>query len=57
MEKITWADYMRNEKVLQNVKKERNILQKIKRHVTKLIGHILRRNYFLKHVFERKIEG
>jgi hypothetical protein len=47
---------MRNEKLLQRVKKERNILQTIQRRVAKWIGHILRRNCFLKHVFEGKIE-
>jgi hypothetical protein len=31
MEKISWTDHMRNEDVLHTVKKERNILQTIKR--------------------------
>jgi len=31
MEKISWTDRERNEEVLQRVKKERNIVQTIKR--------------------------
>jgi hypothetical protein len=30
MQKITWADHVRNEKVSQRVKEERNILHRIK---------------------------
>jgi len=44
---ITWADHMRNEKVLQRVKKERNILRTTKRRVANWIGHILCRSCFL----------
>jgi hypothetical protein len=47
---------MRNENVLQKVKKKKNILQTIKRSVANWIGHILRKNCFLKHVFEGKID-
>jgi hypothetical protein len=47
---------MRNEKLSQRVKKDRNILQTVKRRVANRIGHILRRNCLLKHVFEGKIE-
>jgi len=43
-------------KCYKKSKKERNILENINRRVDKLIGHILRRNCFLKHVFEGKIE-
>jgi len=42
--------------LLQRVKKERIILQTIKRPVANWIGHILRRNCLLKHSFEAKIE-
>ena len=31
MQKIIWTDHVRNEKVLQKVKEERNILHKIRR--------------------------
>ena len=48
---------MRNEKVFQRVMDEKNILQTVKRRKTNWIGHILRRNYFPKHVTEGKIEG
>jgi hypothetical protein len=48
---------VRNEEVLHRVKKERNILHKIKRRKANWIGHILRRNCLLKHVVEGKIEG
>ena len=43
--------------MLQRVKKERNVLQTIKRRNANWIGQILRRNCFLNHVTEEKIEG
>jgi hypothetical protein len=46
---------VRNE-VLQIVKEARIILQAIKRRRADWIGHILRRNYLLKHVTEENIE-
>jgi hypothetical protein len=57
MEKISWADRVRNEEVLHRVKEERNILPTIKRRKANWIGHILRRNCLLKHVIEGKLEG
>jgi hypothetical protein len=48
---------VRNEEVLHRVKEERNILHTIKRRKANWIGHILRRNCFLKHVIEGKLEG
>jgi hypothetical protein len=54
--KISWTDHARNE-VLHRVKKEKNILCTITRGKADCIGHILRRNCFLKHVTEGKIEG
>jgi hypothetical protein len=39
------------------VKEERNIVHTIKRRKANWIGHILRRNCLLKHVFEGKLEG
>jgi hypothetical protein len=57
MEKISWTDRVRNEEVLQKVKKERNIVHTIKRRKANWIGHILRRNCLLKHVIEGKLEG
>jgi ribosomal 50S subunit-associated protein YjgA (DUF615 family) len=41
-----------NEEVLHRVKEERNIVHTIKRRKANWIGHILRRNCLLKHVFE-----
>jgi hypothetical protein len=55
MEKISCTDRVRNE-VLNRVKEERNILQTIKRKAN-WIGHILHRNWFLKHGIEGKLEG
>jgi hypothetical protein len=46
MEKISWTDLVRNEEVLHRVKEERK---------ANWIGHILRRNCFIKHVTEGKI--
>jgi hypothetical protein len=56
MEKISWADRVRNE-ALEKVEEERNILQTVKRRKSKMIGHVLRRNCLLKHVIGGKIGG
>ena len=48
---------MRNEKVLHRVKEERNIIHTVKRRKGNCIGHILRRNCFLKIIIKGKIEG
>jgi hypothetical protein len=56
MEKVSWADRVRNEEVLHGVKEERNILHTIKRRKANWIGHILRRNCLLKHGIKGKIE-
>jgi hypothetical protein len=48
---------MRNEEVLRRVKEERNIVHTIKRRKANWIGHILRRNYLLKHVIEGMLKG
>jgi hypothetical protein len=55
MEKISWTDHVRNEKVLLRVSEQRNILHTIKRKAN-WIGYILRRNCLLKHIVEGKIE-
>jgi hypothetical protein len=44
MEKISWTDNVRNEKVLLRVKEQRNILHEISKRKANCIGHILRRN-------------
>jgi len=46
-EKNIRSNCVRCEEVLQRIKKERNILQTIKRRKANLIGHICRRNCFL----------
>jgi hypothetical protein len=46
---------MRNEEVLQRVKEERKILQRIKRIKANWIGHILRNNCLIQHVIKGKI--
>jgi hypothetical protein len=56
MEKISWADLVRNE-VLHNFKGQRNILYKIRKWKANWIGHILRRNCLLQRVIEGKIKG
>jgi hypothetical protein len=45
------------EEVLQRVKEGRVILQTIKERKSHRIGHILRRNFILKHSIEGKIGG
>ena len=58
MEKISWTDRVRNDKVLYTVKEGRNILHKIKRRKSKWMdGRILLSNCLLKHTIEGKIEG
>jgi hypothetical protein len=56
MEKISWTNRVRNEKVLHGVKEERDILHTVKCRKANWIGHTLRRNCLLKHVIEGKIE-
>jgi len=48
---------VRNEVVLRGGKEERNIIHAVKRRKANWIGHILRRNCFLRQVTEGKIEG
>jgi hypothetical protein len=57
MEKFSRTDHVRNEEVLLRVKKQRNILHEIRKRKANWIGHILRRNYLLQRVTERKIKG
>ena len=40
MEKISWADHVRNEEVLLRVKEQRNILHEIRKRKANWIGHI-----------------
>ena len=47
MEKISWADHVRNEEVLLRVNEQRNILHEIIKRKANWIGHILRRNCLL----------
>jgi hypothetical protein len=55
MEKIRWNDLVTNE-VLQRVKEERNILQRIKRRKANWTCQVLCRNHLLKQVIEGKTE-
>jgi hypothetical protein len=57
MEKISWTDHVRNEKLLLRVKEQRNILHQISNRKANWIGHVLRRNCLLRQVFEGKIKG
>jgi hypothetical protein len=57
MEKISWTDRVRNEKVLHRVKEERNILHTIKRRKANWTGHVFRTNCILKHFTEGEIIG
>jgi hypothetical protein len=57
MEKISWTDHVRNEKVLLRVKEQRNILHEIRKRKANWIGHNLRRNCLLQRVIEGKIKG
>ena len=57
MEKISWTDHVRNEKVLLRINKQRNILHEIGKRKANWFGHILHRNFLLKQVIEGKIKG
>jgi hypothetical protein len=48
---------VRNEEVLLRIKEHRNILHEISKRQANWIGHILRRNCFLRQVIEGKIKG
>jgi len=50
MEKISWADHVRNEEV----KEQRNILHEISKRKANWICHILRRNCLVQNVIEGK---
>jgi hypothetical protein len=56
MEKIRWANHVRNKGVLLRVKEQRNILHEISKWKANWIGHILRRNCLLHRVIEGKIK-
>ena len=55
MEKISWTDHVRSE-VLPRVNEQGNILHEIRKRKANWIGHILRRNCFLKQFIEGKIK-
>ena len=57
MDKISWTDHVRNNKVSQRVKEEKNMLQTIRIRKANWIGQILCRNCLLKHILEGKIAG
>jgi len=48
---------VRSEEVLLRVNEHKNILHEIRKRKANWIGHILRRNCFLKQVIEGKIKG
>jgi hypothetical protein len=50
MEKMSRTDRVRNEELLRRVKEEKNILQTIKRRMSKWTGQILSKNCLLKHI-------
>ena len=57
VKKISRIDRVRNEEVLNRVQEHRNIQHTIKERKANWIGHILRKNWVLKHVIEGKLEG
>jgi hypothetical protein len=57
MEKISWTDHVRNEKVFLRVKEQRNILHEIRKRKANWIGYILRRNCLLQWAIVGKIQG
>ena len=57
IQKISWANHVRNEEVLLRVNEQRNILHEIRKRKTNSTGHILHRNCLLQQVIEGKIKG
>jgi hypothetical protein len=49
--------FVKNEKLLRRVEEKWNVLHTINRKKANSVAHISRRNYFLKHVIEEKMEG
>jgi protein-arginine kinase activator protein McsA len=54
MEKISWTNRVRNEKVLHRSEEERSILCAVRRRKGNWIGRMVCGNCLLKHVTERK---
>jgi hypothetical protein len=50
MDKISWADHVRNGEVLLRVKEQRNVLHEIRKREANWIGNILCRNCLLRQV-------
>jgi hypothetical protein len=55
MERVSWADLVRNEEILHTVKEERTMLRAVKRRKGNWIGHILLRNCLIQYVIEEKM--
>jgi hypothetical protein len=56
MEKICWTNGVRKRRHITENKEKRNILHTAKRRKANWIGHMLCRNYLLKHVIEGRTE-
>jgi hypothetical protein len=52
--KISWTDRVRNEEVSLRIKRYRDILRTTKGRKANWIGHILRRNFLLKHLIQEE---
>jgi hypothetical protein len=57
MEKISWTNGLKNEKVIDRVKKKIVVLPTIKHRKSDWIFHTWCRNCFLWHVIEGEIKG
>jgi len=56
IEKISWADHVRNEDVLLRVNEQKNVLHEIRKRKANWIGHILRRTCLLQRIIVGKIK-
>jgi hypothetical protein len=54
MEKIKWPEKVTNEQVLEHIGEKRTLLNNILRRKTNLIYHVLRRNYLLHDLRNRR---
>jgi hypothetical protein len=57
MQKISWADRVRNEEVLLRVNEQRNTLHDVRKRKANWIGHIWRGHCLLQRLIEEKIKG
>ncbi|KAI5755057.1 hypothetical protein M8J77_013699 [Diaphorina citri] len=57
MTRTSWMERKRNEKILEEIGEERNLMKTLMKRKIKLVGHLLRHNDFITNILEGKVEG